>query len=772
MRNRGCAALGSDPGLDLVNGEKYLNTAYEYSNTHKWRNFGILIGFVVFFLCLYVILAEFSKGKRLKGDVILYLRSHLKLVARSKKKYSQDLEAATSLVKTNSRVQEFYRKTSSINDGDKNSFSVADRQIFHWRNLTYEVKVKGGSRVLLDHVDGWVRPGEVTALMGSSGAGKTTLLNCLSDRLSVGAVTDGTRMVNGKILDNSFQRSIGYCQQQDIHLPTQTIREALRFSALLRQSSHISKKEKYEYVEDVIDLLEMTEYADALVGVSGEGLNIEQRKRLTIGVELVAKPDLLIFLDEPTSGLDSQTAWSICKLIRKLADNGQAILCTIHQPSAILLQEFDRLLLLQKGGQTVYFGELGKDFRTLIDYFERKGGHPCPSGTNPADWMLEVIGAAPGSKTEKDYFQIWKDSNEYQEVQQELDSMEQELGTLPRKKLPDSDKKYAAPLWKQFWIVSKRAFQLSWRSPEYIYSKIFLVFSAEIFNGFVFFKADLTAQGMQNQMFSIFMTLIPFNTLVNQMLPLFGKQRAVYETREAPSRTFSWIVFMSVQIISEIPYQLFVGTIAYFCWYYPVGFYKNAAATNEVDSRGVTMWLFLIAFYVYATTLGHMCASFTEVAENGMNFAMLMFALSMLFCGVMTRPGVFPRFWIFMYRVSPFTYFIQGTLATGLANNDMHCSDSEYIVFDAPSGSTCGQYMSNYIKQAGGYLENEKSSTLCRYCQFKTTNDYLKTLNSYWSQRWRNWGIFICYIAINIIFAIFLYWLARVPKSSRRKKNT
>ena len=117
--------------------------------------------------------------------------------------------------------------------------------------------------------------------------------------------------------------------------------------------------------------MEMRPYADAVVGVPGEGLNVEQRKRLTIAVELVARPRLLlVFLDEPTSGLDSQTAWSICKLIRKLANHGQAILCTIHQPSSILLDEFDRLLFLQKG-ETVYFGEFGHNCHTLIEYFEK-----------------------------------------------------------------------------------------------------------------------------------------------------------------------------------------------------------------------------------------------------------------------------------------------------------------------------------------------------------------------------------------------------------------
>jgi ATP-binding cassette, subfamily G (WHITE), member 2, PDR len=120
------------------------------------------------------------------------------------------------------------------------------------------------------------------------------------------------------------------------------------------------------------------------------GLNVEQRKRLTIGVELAAKPALLLFLDEPTSGLDSQTAWSICALLRKLADNGQTILCTIHQPSAILFQEFDRLLFLAAGGKTVYFGEIGEDSKTMISYFERNGSRTFAADENPAEVMLEV----------------------------------------------------------------------------------------------------------------------------------------------------------------------------------------------------------------------------------------------------------------------------------------------------------------------------------------------------------------------------------------------
>jgi len=92
---------------------------------------------------------------------------------------------------------------------------------------------------------------------------------------------------------------------------------------MLRQPKTVSKKEKYDYVEDVIKMLGMEDFAEAVVGVPGEGLNVEQRKLLTIGVELAAKPKLLLFLDEPTSGLDSQSSWAICAFLRKLADSGQ-----------------------------------------------------------------------------------------------------------------------------------------------------------------------------------------------------------------------------------------------------------------------------------------------------------------------------------------------------------------------------------------------------------------------------------------------------------------
>lgn len=148
----------------------------------------------------------------------------------------------------------------------------------------------------------------------------------------------------------------------------------------MRQPAHVPKAEKDAYVEQIIQLLELEEKADAMIGMPGFGLDVEARKRVTIGVELAAKPQILLFLDEPTSGLgesisfhrrpslhrstvlirvcslvsaDGQSAYNVVRFLRKLAAAGQAILVTIHQPNALLFENFDRLLLLKAGGRTV-----------------------------------------------------------------------------------------------------------------------------------------------------------------------------------------------------------------------------------------------------------------------------------------------------------------------------------------------------------------------------------------------------------------------------------
>jgi ATP-binding cassette subfamily G (WHITE) protein 2 (SNQ2) len=225
-------------------------------------------------------------------------------------------------------------------------------------------------------------------------AGKTTLLDVLAQRKNIGVI-HGDILIDGRKLGPGFQRGTAYAEQQDEHEYTATVREALTFSAYLRQPAHVSKEEKDAYVEEVISLLEMEDIADAFIGFPGYGLSVEARKRVTIGVELASRPQLLLFLDEPTSGLDGQSAFNLVRFLRKLAAAGQAILCTIHQPNAFLFEHFDRLLLLKSGGKCVYFGDIGKDSASIRKYFSERGA-VCPEDQNMAECALKssAIGIA------------------------------------------------------------------------------------------------------------------------------------------------------------------------------------------------------------------------------------------------------------------------------------------------------------------------------------------------------------------------------------------
>lgn len=341
---------------------------------------------------------------------------------------------------------------------------------------------------------------------------------------------------------------------------------------------------------------------------------------MTIGVELAAKPALLLFLDEPTSGLDSQSSWAIIAFLRKLADNGQAVLATIHQPSAILFQEFDRLLFLAKGGRTVYFGNIGPNSKTLLSYFEKNGAEKCGEDANPAEYMLTMVGAGASGKSTKDWHEVWKSSEEAKEVQNEIDRIQEEMG---REHSCDesaaSHSEFAMPFTSQLREVTYRVFQQYWRTPEYIFSKLILGIASALFIGFSFFHANSSLQGLQVVIFSVFLLTAIFTTLVQQIMPRFITQRDLYEVRERPSKAYSWKAFLIANIVVEIPYQVLLGMTVFASYYYPI---YTAYGMQSSQRQGLIL-LFCIQFFVFASTFAHMLIAALPDAETAGNIATL-----------------------------------------------------------------------------------------------------------------------------------------------------
>jgi ATP-binding cassette subfamily G (WHITE) protein 2 (SNQ2) len=521
-QNRACTIPGASADGTQIIGEDYLQTAFSYSPAHIWRNFGICVAWWLAFTACTAIAMEKANTNSSGKSSVLFKRG------KDNKSTSKSLRKPTDEEKQSVSIPIGSSSSSATQVPEDDDLKLARNElVFTWDHLSYTVDVPGGKRKLLDDITGWVKPGQLGALMGSSGAGKTTLLDVLAQRKDTGVIT-GEVLVDGRPLPVSFQRSAGYCEQMDVHEGTSTVREALIFSARLRQPVETPDQEKITYVESIIKLLELEDIQDALIGVPGAGLTIEQRKRLTIGVELAAKPSILLFLDEPTSGLDGQSSFNIVRFLRRLTEAGQAVLCTIHQPSASLFESFDSLLLLAKGGQTVYFGETGENSTILLNYFSQNGA-PCDPDVNPAEHIIDVVsGSAGGSR---DWHSVWVESPEHTRVVEHMAEIKAEALSKPST-LKTDDRDFATPLWTQLKLVTERQKTALWRNPTYVWNKFFLHVSSAIFAGFTFWKLGNSVSDLQLRLLACFNFLFVAIGVIAQLQPLFMHYRDIFEARE------------------------------------------------------------------------------------------------------------------------------------------------------------------------------------------------------------------------------------------------
>lgn len=741
-----CAGVGgAKQGATSISGDDYLNSL-SYSHAHVWRNFGILCAWWIFYIGLNIIGVTLWRDGSESGARLLIPRERL----QNNSKTSHNDEESQTAQSRNKNEKSFHDSASFAQQLSPNT------SVFTWKNLTYTVKTPSGPRVLLDNVQGWVQPGTLTALMGSSGAGKTTLLDVLAQRKTEGKI-QGSIMVDGQPLSVSFQRSTGYVEQLDVHEPFATVREALNFSALLRQPSEVPTTEKLEYVNVIIELLELEDIADTLIGKPGTGcgLNVEQRKRVTIGVELVAKPKILIFLDEPTSGLDGQSAFNTVRFLRKLADCGQAVLVTIHQPSAQLFAQFDRLLLLQRGGKTVYFGDIGKGCQTIKSYFGRYGA-PCPLDTNPAEHMIDVVS---GHSSANDWHQIWLSSPEFTDTTKTLES----LLLFPAKGKnsdPEDSSEYAMPLLYQTKIVLRRMNLAIFRNTGYMNNKILLHIGLGLFNGFTYWKIGDSVGDLQLRLFTVFVWMFVAPGVINQLQPLFIERRNLYDAREKKARIYSWKAFVTALIVSETPYLCLCAVLYFACWYYTVGF------SSSSDKAGASFFVVLIYEFLY-TGIGQFIAAFAPNAVFAALANPLLVGIMVSFCGILVPYGqlvVFWRYWI--YWINPVTYLVGGMLTFTTFDADVVCTEEELAIFDPPSNLTCGSYLGSYLESSGANLLNPEDSVACRVCQYSKGSDYLKTINLLdWYYGWRDAAIVIIFVLSS--YSLVYLFMKLKTKSSK-----
>uniref|UniRef100_A0A803P5A5 ABC transporter domain-containing protein n=1 Tax=Cannabis sativa TaxID=3483 RepID=A0A803P5A5_CANSA len=450
----------------------------------------------------------------------------------------------------------------------------------------------------------------------------------------------------------------------DIHSPYVTVYESLIYSAWLRLPPDVKAKIRHMFVEEVMELVELTPIRDAIVGLPGvDGLSTEQRKRLTIAVELVANPSI-IFMDEPTSGLDARAAAIVMRTVRNTVNTGRTVVCTIHQPSIDIFESFDELTLMKLGGQVIYAGSLGRHSHKLIEYFEDIPGVPkIKDGSNPATWMLEVTNQLVEAQLEVDFAEIYIKSSLYQNNEKlikELSTPSPESKDLyfPTKYSQSFFVQCKAILWKQHWSY--------WRNPQYNGVRFFMTIIMGILFGLIFWDRGQktgTYQDLMTLLGALFTSVFFLGASnASSVQPVVDIERTVFY-RERAAGMYSALPYAISQVTIEIIYSAIQAIVYMFILYSMIGF----------EWRAYKVWWFFYYIFmclVYFTLYGMMAVALTPGHQIGAIFLYFFYSFWVLFCGFLIPRKQIPIWWRWYYWASPVSWTIHGLVSSQLGDID------------------------------------------------------------------------------------------------------
>nr|QIS68420.1 pleiotropic drug resistance protein 1 [Lycium barbarum] len=649
------APNGTEPlGAAVVKGRGFFPDASWY-----WIGVGALIGFTIVFNFFYSV-------------ALAYLNPFGKPQAMIPED-SEDAQT-TSNEKENSNGEGQNKKKGMVLPFEPHSITFDD--VIYSVDMPQEMKDQGATEdklVLLKGVSGAFRPGVLTALMGVSGAGKTTLMDVLAGRKTGGYIEGDIKISGHPKKQDTFARISGYCEQNDIHSPYVTVYESLVYSAWLRLPHDVDKNSRKMFVEEVMDLVELGPLRSALVGLPGvNGLSTEQRKRLTIAVELVANPSI-IFMDEPTSGLDARAAAIVMRAVRNTVDTGRTVVCTIHQPSIDIFEAFDELFLMKRGGQEIYVGPLGRHSCHLIKYFESMPGvSKIKDGYNPATWMLEVTTSAQEMMFGVDFTDLYKKSDLYKRNKALISEL-----SVPRPGTKDLyfDTKYSQPFWTQCIACLWKQHWSYWRNPAYTAVRFLFTTLIALVFGTMFW--DLggrvgKSQDLFNAMGCMYATVLFLGTQNSSSVqPVVAVERTVFY-RERAAGMYSAIPYAFGQIFIEIPYVFMQAVFCGAIMYAMIGFEWTVSKF---------IWYLFVLFFtlMYFTFYGMMTVAVTPNVSVAQVVGSFFYGVWNLFSGfIIPRPRM-AIWWRWYYWCCPVAWTLYGLIASQFGDLQNKLSDEETV---------------------------------------------------------------------------------------------
>ncbi|XP_017158524.1 broad substrate specificity ATP-binding cassette transporter ABCG2b isoform X2 [Poecilia reticulata] len=426
----------------------------------------------------------------------------------------------------------------------------------------------GPEKQILKDVSGIMRPG-MNAILGATGSGKTSLLDVIAGRKDPAGLRQGTVQVNGKAVTSELRLSSAYVVQDDILMGTLSVRENLLFSANLRLNpKHYSSADKQERVNSILQDLGLVDCADTKIGTEFlRGVSGGERKRCSIGMELITSPSLL-FLDEPTTGLDSNTANCIIGLLHKLSRRGKTVIFSIHQPRYSIFKQFDHLTLMHKG-EIVYAGAADHTLEYFTDI-----GYQIEPFNNPADFFMDITNGEATSRKQpqKEEGKNWlameyRESGLYQNVMQELDQVNQSITDMDNRK--EEAASYSTSFLYQMRVVCGRTVLNLFRNPQTSYAQLVLHIFFAILVGCIYYQMPLTMpEGLQNRSGAFFFLIINMVFGNLSAVELFINERAIFIHENSSGYYRTSVYFLSKLFADLIPNRiipiLVFSAIAYY----------------------------------------------------------------------------------------------------------------------------------------------------------------------------------------------------------------
>ncbi|EGT45612.1 hypothetical protein CAEBREN_31363 [Caenorhabditis brenneri] len=506
-----------------------------------------------------------------------------------------------------------------------------------WENIEVKTRKKGKS--LLNEVSGLAKPGELVALMGASGAGKTTLLNVLMDRNMKGLDKKGTVRVNGKEIGQKISLISGFAQQQEIFVPTLTVDEYLMIQAKLRMQAN--KATRRERVDEILELLGLEKCRNSKIGNPGlvKGISGGEARRLTFACELLSNPSLL-FADEPTSGLDSFMAASVVQIMRNLANSGRTLITIIHQPTADLYFQFDKIIFLSLG-QTAFMGTPEESIKFFTDC-----GHPIPQSFNPPEWIQSKLSITPNEEAEsreriEKIIECYENSDFTKEISADI----------VHTKIPPYIQNPG--FFTETRALLKRAFIDVVRSPAQMRTKLIQKVIMGLFIGSLYWQQPLDRRGVQNTNSALYFLIaeLTFSTMFGIMT--FMEHELPLISREYHDGLFYVLSYYVSRCLSYLPLFTVDGALMVLISYWMIGL-------NSTWQQVLKSILIAVLVEQSATSCGLFLACLFETTSVAIAFAVPASGLFALLSGLYGNTNNFPVYIQWMQWTSWFRYGFEG----------------------------------------------------------------------------------------------------------------